>query len=66
MKKFLIVVLALIALSIVGWFGVYQMKAPSIQADIQKRVGDALDSNSLDWVKYEVDGRDVTLSGSVA
>ena len=63
MKKFLIAVLALIALSIVGWFGVYQMKAPSIQADIQKRVGEALDSNSLDWVSYEVDGRDVTLSG---
>jgi OOP family OmpA-OmpF porin len=63
MKKFLIAVLALIALSIVGWFGVYQMKAPDIQADIQKRVGEALDSNSLDWVTYEVDGRDVTLSG---
>ena len=63
MKKILIAVLALIALSIVGWFGVYQMKAPSIQADIQKRVGEALDSNSLDWVNYEVDGRDVTLTG---
>ena len=64
MKNILIAVLALIALSIVGWFGVYQMKAPTIQADIQKRVGEALESNSLDWVSYDVDGRDVTLIGT--
>jgi len=64
MRKLLIVLLALIAISVVGWFGVYQMKAPDIQADIKQRVGEALASNSLDWVDYEVDGRDVTLSGS--
>jgi len=63
MRKILITLLALIALLVVGWFGVYQMKAPDIQADIKQRVGEALASNSLDWVDYEVDGRDVTLSG---
>ena len=63
MRKILIVLFALIALSVVGWFGIYQMKSPAIQADIKQRVGEALESNSLDWVEYEVDGRDVTLSG---
>ena len=63
MRKILIVLIALIALAVVGWFGVYQLKSPDIQADIKQRVGEALDSNSLDWVEYEVDGRDVTLSG---
>ena len=63
MRKLLIALLALIAITVVGWFGVYQMKAPDIQADIKQRVGEALASNSLDWVDYEVDGRDVTLSG---
>ena len=63
MRKILIVLLALIALLVVGWLGVYQMKAPAIQADIEQRVGEALSSNSLDWVDYQVDGRDVILSG---
>ena len=63
MRKLLIVLLSLIALLVVGWFGIYQMKAPDIQADIKQRVGDALSSNSLDWVSYDVDGRDVTLNG---
>ena len=63
MKKIVIILISLIALTVVGWFGVYQMKAPDIQADIKQRVGDALASNSLDWVSYDVDGRDVTLSG---
>ncbi|MGB1309836.1 MAG: OmpA family protein [Leucothrix sp.] len=63
MKKILIILLALIALAVLGWLGVYHMKAPLIQADIKQRVGDALRSNSLDWVEYSVDGRDVTLSG---
>ena len=63
MRKILIILLALVALLVVGWFGVYQLKAPDIQADIKKRVGESLTANSLDWVDYEVDGRDVTLSG---
>ena len=63
MRKILIILLGLTAFLLVGWFAVYQMKAPNIQADIKQRVGEALSSNSLDWVSYEVDGRDVTLSG---
>lgn len=63
MKKILIILLSLIALLVLGWFGVYQFKAPAIQADIKQRVGEALVSNSLGWVKYTVDGRNVMLSG---
>lgn len=63
MRKLLIILLGLIAFSLLGWFAVYQTKAPDIQTDIKKRVGEALESNSLDWVDYDVDGRDVTLSG---
>jgi len=64
MKKLLIFILALIAIAVLGWFAIYQLKAPAIQSDIQKRSTEALASNSLDWVNVAVDGRDVTLSGS--
>ena len=64
MKKILIILITLSALSVLGWNGVYQIKAPTIQADIQQRVSEALTSNSLDWVNYEVDGRDVILNGT--
>ena len=64
MKNIIIAVIALLALSVLGWFSVYQMKPPTIQADIGKRVGEALESNSLDWVTFDVDGRDVTLGGT--
>ena len=64
MKKILIIMFSIIALLVVGWFGVYQVKAPEIQSDIEKRVGEALTSNSLDWVSFETNGRDVILSGT--
>lgn len=64
MKKTIIAVFALLALLILGWFGVYQMKAPQIEADIEQRVEEALASNSLMWVSFNVDGRDVSLSGT--
>ena len=64
MKKLLILILALIAVAVLGWFAIYKLKAPAIQTDIQKRSEEALASNSLDWATVVVDGRDVTLSGS--
>lgn len=63
MKKLLILILGLIALAALGWYAIYKLKAPAIQADIQKRSQEALASNNLDWVTANVDGRDLTLSG---
>lgn len=63
MKKLLIILLALIALAVIGWLAAYKIKAPAIQADIKQRVDEALVSNNLTWAEARVDGRDVTLSG---
>ncbi|PWQ98893.1 OmpA family protein [Leucothrix arctica] len=63
MKKLLIILLALIALAVIGWFAAYKFKAPAIEADIKQRVDEALISNNLSWAKASVDGREVTLSG---
>lgn len=63
MKKLFILLLALIALAALGWFAIYTLKAPAIQADIQNRSQEALASNNLDWVQVDADGRDITLSG---
>ena len=63
MKKLLIILLALIALAIIGWFATYKFKAPAIQADIKHRANEALISNNMSWAKASVDGREVTISG---
>lgn len=63
MKKLFIFLLACIALAVLGWFAIYQLKAPAIEADIKKRSLESLESNNLGWVQVDVDGRDVTLSG---
>lgn len=63
MKKLLILIVGLIALAALGWFAIYKLKAPAIQADIQKRSQEALVSNNLDWVTVSVDGRDLSLNG---
>jgi len=64
MKKLLIILLALIALAVIGWLAAYKVKAPAIQADIKQRVDEALVSNNLTWAEARVDGREVTISGA--
>lgn len=63
MKKRLIALIAILALLVLGWFAIYQVKVPSIQADIQQRAQRELMANNLSWARATADGRDVAVSG---
>lgn len=63
MKKLLILLLALLAIAAIGYFCVYQTRAPAIQEDIQTRAQSALSGNGLSSINAQVDGRDITLTG---
>lgn len=63
MKKLLIALIAILALLVLGWFAVYQVKGPAIEADIQQRAQRELIANNLGWAKATADGRDVIVSG---
>ncbi|WP_022952169.1 OmpA family protein [Leucothrix mucor] len=63
MKKLLIALVAILALLVLGWFAVYQVKGPAIEADIQQRAQRELIANNMGWAKATADGRDVIVSG---
>ena len=66
MNGFVKLLLALIALGVLGYFCIYQ-HAPAIAAAIKSGVGDALESEAASTaVVFATDGRDITLTGSVA
>ena len=66
MNGFVKLLLALVALGVLGYFCIYQ-HAPAIAAAIDSGVGDALETpGTASAVVWATDGRDVTLTGNVA
>lgn len=63
MYRFIILLLTLLALAAIGYFCIYKISAPAIQADIQTRTSNTLRANGIDWAEVSVSGRDITLSG---
>ena len=64
MKKFLLLLLALIAIALLGYYCTYKMKTSAvIEKDINLRSQTALDENNMAWANITVDGRDITLTG---
>jgi len=67
MKKLLIILLGLILLGALGYVCIYYFQHNiSIQNDIDTRVKKSFDTNGLGHILVNTDGRDITLSGSVA
>ena len=64
MKSLLIFITGLILLGMLA-FACIQFHGPRIEQDIAKRTGQVLRAQSVGEVQIGVDGRDVTLSGSV-
>ncbi len=65
MKKFLLLLLALIAATLLGYYCTYKMNASAvIEKDIRTRSQAALDHQDMSWVNLSVDGRDITLTGT--
>ena len=64
MKSLLIFIAGLILLGMLA-FACIQFHGPRIEQDIAKRTGQVLRAQSVGEVQIGVDGRDVTLSGSV-
>ncbi len=65
MKKFLLLLLALIAATLLGYYCTYKMNASAvIENDIRTRSQAALDHQNMSWVNLSVDGRDITLTGT--
>ncbi len=65
MSRLLILLLGLILFLLFGYWCVYEKAAPTIQNDIKDRVLNALDKGGYSTLDISIDGRDVTLSGSV-
>ncbi len=65
MKKFLLLLLALIAITLLGYYCTYKMNASAvIEKDISTRSQAALDHQNMSWANLSVDGRDITLTGT--
>lgn len=65
MKKTLILLVGLGLFLLLGYFCVYKISAPKIEADIKKKVEGALIRNGLSSLQVETDGRDIVLKGVV-
>ncbi len=66
MRKLLIILLALLAISAIAYFCVYKTHVPAIQTDIETRAKAALVDNGISSIDVDVDGRDITLTGMAA
>ena len=67
MRKFLLLLLALIAATLLGYYCTYKMNASAvIEKDIHTRSQAALDHQDMSWVNLSVDGRDITLTGTAS
>ena len=65
MKKFLLLLLTLIAIALLGYYCTFKMNASSIiEKDISTRSQAALDHQNMTWVNLAIDGRDITLTGT--
>ncbi|MCK5812906.1 MAG: OmpA family protein [Cocleimonas sp.] len=64
MKKFLLLLLALVATALLGYYCTYKMKISTIiETGIHARSQAALDEKNMSWANLSVDGRDITLTG---
>jgi len=66
MRKLLILLLALLAISAIAYFCIYKKHVPAIEADIAARAKAALSDNGISSINIDVDGRDITLTGTAA
>lgn len=67
MKKLLVfLLLGFFLLSLLGYFCAYKIFSPAIEADIKNRAKSSLIRNNLASIEVEVDGRDITLKGTVS
>ena len=64
MKKFLFLLFLLVGIALLSNYCSYKMKISTlIEKDITRRTRKALDEQNMAWVKFAVDGRDITLTG---
>ncbi len=66
MRKLFILLLALLAIAAIAYFCLYKTRVPAIESDIAARTQAALAKNGLASIGVEVDGRDITLTGTTA
>ena len=66
MKKLLIILIALGLLWLIAYFCAYKRHAPAIQGDLSTKVENVLMEKGLVNVDVDVNGRDVTLTGTVS
>ena len=65
MKKILTLLVGLLLFLLLGYYCIYKFAAPSIEADIKRKVEGALIRNDLSSIKVETDGAVVILKGIV-